>query len=220
MHEIHLNSKSFEPLQEKRFQYILGANGLFLAKDNAAFRAVVKVEPGPELMLEPMTETLELKDIKISFFWMYKAVTFFREVYKTHGTEGFLWILLDPESMKVSLWCPPQKNHPGHVHAKSDPDLPTDCLVMGDIHSHTCKSFHSNGDIEDEKSSDGLHIVVGNLNARIPDFTAGLVVKGRRKKLNPQDVMELDFGFDSDWITKVDPPQNQGVVDRLFRRFL
>jgi len=205
MMPIRLNNKDFKPLEEQPYQYILAANGLFLAKENRVFRAVVKVEPGPELGLLPLQETIELKAIRIPFAWVYRAVQFFRAVYKAHVTEAFLWVVLDPQTNSVSLACPKQKNYVGHVHAEEDPEIPDDLLKIGDIHSHLCGSFHSSGDVEDEKFGDGIHIVVGNLDAPVPDFTASLVVKGCRRRLEPGQVMELEFGFDHGWMRKIQP---------------
>ena len=57
--------------------------------------------------------------------------------------------------------------------------------------------------MEDELHGDGIHIVVGNVDEAVPQFSASLVVKGHRKRLDPKQVMELEFGFDPSWLAKI-----------------
>jgi len=198
---ISLNIADYQP--QKRYEYVLASNGLFLIKSNDVFRAIVPVGP-EELKLQPMTETLELiGTIRVPFVWVHRAVEFFREVNRRYRAEAFLLILLDQASDQITLGCPKQDNSLSHVHAEPDSDIPDDLLRIGDIHSHPCTAFHSAGDVEDELGADGIHVVVGNLQLPVPQFTASLVVKGRRKPLAPADVLELDFEFDLAWLDKV-----------------
>ncbi|MBI4450286.1 hypothetical protein HY634_04455 [Candidatus Uhrbacteria bacterium] len=192
-----------QPLAPKPYAYVLAANGLFLAKENSVFSAVVKVEP-EELGLLPLEERIELRaQIRIPFIWVYRAVVFFREVFRRYQAEAFLWIRMRRDTGEITLECPKQANFSGHVHAEP-PDDADDVLTIGTCHGHPCDAFHSDGDVEDETHSDGLHVVIGNLNARIPDFSASLVVRGVRKRLEPSAVMEIGFGFDTKWMRQIE----------------
>jgi hypothetical protein len=192
-----------ERLEGFAWGYFVAANGIFLLRENDVFRANVKVSP-EEVGLAPLQEVIELKNIQIPALWVHRGLQFFRTVYSKHGTEAFLWILRDPKSGEITLGCPTQRNETALVQADDDTE-PSDSLKIGDWHSHPCRSFHSEGDIEDERHSDGIHIVVGDLDKPAPSFTASLVVRGVRKELSPADVLDLNFDFDQKWLDKVHP---------------
>jgi hypothetical protein len=202
-HQLYMNTKDFQPLAERKYQYVLAENGLFLLKENDVFTASVQVNPG-EFGLLPIEETLKLKShIKIPFIEIFPVVQFFRWVYDKHKTEAFLFITLDPKESKIGFFCPKQINGNASVHVDDDSDCPEQLLKIGTIHSHPCDAFHSEGDKDDEKYSDGLHIVCGNLRQLVPTFVVSLVVMGHRQRLNPEDVIEWQFDFNKDWIKKL-----------------
>lgn len=216
MRPIFPHTKNPSATEDYAYTYLLGPDGCYLRKQNPLCRAIVKIDPNTEFNLVEIKEELTLNEnITIPARWVYRAVEFFRTVYRAHQTEALLLIRLDPENAEITLACPHQINGAAHVHADVDPTLTDDLLTIGTIHSHPCASFHSTGDIEDERRSDGLHIVIGHLDRPIPDFTASLVVKGVRQELDPAAVMELAFGFDETWLTKIHP-----VRPRKWRRIL
>ena len=204
MKKIQLNTAGFTPFEDENYQYILAGNGLFLGKRNAAFTATVPVDPTTEFGLQPLETTMHLHpNIRLTASVIHPAIAFFRTVFERYGTESLLLILLDPETDEVTLGCPRQQNNTGWVHAEDDASIPDHLLRIGTIHTHPGSSFHSEGDIDDEAHRDGLHIVIGNLDRPVPDFTASLVVKGHRKELDPNEVMELQLAFDESWLDQI-----------------
>jgi proteasome lid subunit RPN8/RPN11 len=198
-HKLYLNHKGFEPFNDFSYGWIMAENGLFLAKDNPAFRAVIPVQLS-ELGVVPIQGYLELKDhIKISFKEAYRAVQFFRFISRTKKTEAYLDITYNQETYAVEFFCPKQYSTGGSVHVEEVYNLP-DCLIkIGSFHSHPCEAFHSHGDQQDEIYSDGLHIVAGDLENEIPSFVASLVVKGYRQEVDPKQIIEWGFEFNKDW---------------------
>jgi hypothetical protein len=186
------------------YAFFVTPDGVYLVKDNPVFRAVIRLN-NEELGLEPLGERIELKaEIKVEYKELRRAVEFFRHVYREYKREAFLWIVLEMATGVVTFFSPKQQNYAAHVRAEDDPDFDhSRFLKIGTMHSHLCKPFHSSGDKDDEATSDGLHVVCGSLENSTPEFSATLVVKGRRKAIDAGQILDWECDFDPKWLEKI-----------------
>ena len=214
MKQIKLHTSESLPGGEN-YRYWMASNGMWIVKENDFWKTVLPVDSTEELDLQPMQRELKLKGFRLPFQLVSQAVEFFRHVYRASKAEAFLWITQDDETGELGLACPTQTNRPAHVHAEVDDSIPDGHLKVGDVHSHPCSAFHSDGDVEDELHSDGVHIVVGHLERPIPEFAASLVVRGERIELDPAEIMDLSFGFNTEWLEKINPSSRTQNLRRL-----
>lgn len=223
MIDFRIANSDFTPLKDSPRQLILARNGIFLAKENAAFRAIIRQSPDAGVIerlkmhadgrpwevslkelqssLVPLDEHLELK-VRIRQRDSLRAVAFFRRVFLKHRTEAFLYLTVNPDTGETGLHCPVQWNDPASVRVDVDDQMPEGRLRLGSWHSHPCGPFHSGVDEEDEAQSDGLHLVTGHLNRADPETVAALVVWGRRHVLTLDEVVELETN-DHTWIEQL-----------------
>lgn len=192
----------------ENYRYWIASNGAWIVKENDSWKAVLPVNATEELDLQPLEREVTLKDFFMPFHLVSRAIAFFRHVANKHNSEAFLWITRDQETGELGLACPTQVNEPAHVRAELD-DSCGDLDKVGDIHSHPCSAFHSDGDIEDERHRDGVHIIAGHLDRMQPEFAATLVVRGERKELDPAKIMDLSFDFDREWLDKIHPSEKR-----------
>ena len=76
------------------------------------------------------------------------------------------------------------------VEYELPPTIPSDVVVVGDLHSHVYESPSPSGvDRYDETHRAGLHIVIGRLDLEPPQFHAELVVDGVRFRAEPSLVI-------------------------------
>lgn len=162
MHPLFLNTESFAPLKDAKYQLILAANGLFQARENAAFRAVVPVAPPDERAtlqvvvsgqtwdvdlgrlqetLQPLQQCLELK-LRVARRDFRRAEDFFREVYRQRRTEAFVFLAYDPATGATGLVCPEQTVDRASVEVDANVQFPDGWLCYGTCHSHPCDAFH------------------------------------------------------------------------------
>ena len=107
---LHLATADFVPLAGSPHQLIIAQNGLFLAKENPVYRAIVRqpwgVDPtlfpvgmdspfrgvqfdGKSHELTTVVAGLTLK-LRLPFSQFCRAIAFFRHAFETHGVEAFL----------------------------------------------------------------------------------------------------------------------------------
>lgn len=184
--------------------YELTANGLFLNKTSRFWRAVVPVEkisilqeekPSIELFLPPIPEELT-----------HQIARFFAWVYKERATEAVVLVWFCESEGAYRLSAPPQEVSPGSASYEIPNRRPGEVLI-GTFHSHGGGSaFHSNTDVCDERSIDGIHGTFGSFSRwyESHEFSLSIqaVVNGTRFPLSP-----------TDWLKGTAPPEEPKKED-------
>ena len=88
-------------------------------------------------------EVVELKLPKIPFTKVQQAFNFFRIVKRKHGTEALLRIYYDPVNDDFALFAPKQEVSTCYVTELELAPIPDGHYLVGVIHSHPDKPFHS-----------------------------------------------------------------------------
>lgn len=200
--KLYLKTNGFKGASEP-YHYIFAANGTFLAKENVAFKAIVKVDATKELRLVPQEQMFVWKLPKIPFRIVQRGVNFLRWAYTEKRSEALLLIDYKPSEKAFELYAPVQSVSCGSVRSDEHKPTPEGLINVGTMHGHPREAFHSSTDQQDEAGLDGLHITVGNLDQVIPEFDVELVVKGHRFAMKPEDVMDYEFCVPGDWMEKV-----------------
>lgn len=175
--------------------YLVAAEGLFLCRNHPFFKSCVKINGGPK-ELESQKETVTLKYPKIPQALLERAVGFFRLVADKQNSEAAAIWIWNQSTQQVELVVPEQKainssssstsphGYPMDVKYEM-PMLPPHQVYMGDIHCHVDGSAYASAtDTNDEVHRPGIHIVVGHIDAPIPQFYCDAVVDGQRFKVD------------------------------------
>lgn len=109
---------------------------------------------------------------------MAMAVDFFRHVYEQIKAEAEVLIFynedIEDENERFSLFVPNQVVSGGSVdsdYTDQMDDLPENSQLIGTMHSHcNMGAFHSPVDTKDASSFNGLHITIGHITDKIPEF--------------------------------------------------
>ncbi len=147
-----------------------------------------------------------------------RAVGFFHEVYRRHGSEAGLLLVWNEATGRTRLVCPQQRatvrrstydTYPLDLHYEL-PDLETGDRLLGDLHSHADEpAYASATDKADEHVRTGVHVVVGRLGdvdeGRRPQFHVDVVADGTRFSVRGlENVFEgyvaPDRGFPPAWL--------------------
>lgn len=203
--KIYLKDKDYNKETSEAYHYLITANGDFLVKNNAAFRATVEVNLATELDLEQEEESLEWKLLKIPFYQIQQALNFLRWAKQHHGTEALLKIYYNPANSNYKLEPPAQTVSCGYVASAEMVPPPDGYLLVGIMHSHPDNAFHSITDQRDEAKLDGMHITVGKLENAFPEFDVEIVVKGKRFKKKADEVLDYEMSVSQEWQDKVQP---------------
>jgi len=188
--------------------YFLAArDGLYLVKQNRFFRSVTSVprqdlvrigEIGVALPQRERTDLLPQAEEVVATFppisaeILEQVVTFFAGIARTHGTEAVALLYYDLQTERYQVIVPRQSAT--EIHATyTGAATPAGLQRVGTLHSHVGDvAFHSEIDLADEETDDGLHIVVG-LGGEHRSLACVLVVDGRRCPLAPETL------FDRGW---------------------
>lgn len=201
--EIELCHKGFKM---KNFCVYLSKNGLFRFRTNFLFSALLRVPEEEINCLEKLEEKIELHlPMKIPYGDVKRIEKFLKKIAEIYGTEGLIIPQFHPEKQIYKFFVPHQTAGPGFVTSE-EPIIERDGFFpIGTIHSHAfCSAFHSPGDIQDEAQNfSGIHMTAGRLDLENPEWVATLVVNGRRIKLNPADVLELEADSPPEWFQKI-----------------
>jgi len=181
--------------------YLVAENGIFICKENQCITASVMVDE--RLGLEEHSEGVKWKLPKIPCRLVHRAIAFFRHVRELYQSESLLWIYYSPTEEEYDLYAPVQKVSDVSVSTEDKTPTPDGWLRIGTMHSHPCDAFHSSGDDNDEFYFDGLHIVCGNLQKIIPDFSCSVVVSGRRFIQPTDQILDVDTEIPSEFINNV-----------------
>ncbi|MBI4584939.1 MAG: hypothetical protein HY717_13075 [Planctomycetes bacterium] len=187
------------PLAEGQLRYVMAENGLFLERRTAMFTTCCRVErcaaglsqheEACELLCGPIPRTL-----------VRAMVAFFRAAYEHHGGEAVLLLLFHPLERRFRWLCPSQtvrvyEDWKGRWQAGMDIEydvpleLPSGFVLFGDAHSHAdLPAYASYLDKQEEHFKDGLHIVLGRLQAAHLAWHIDFVIDGKRFPLDPERV--------------------------------
>lgn len=172
--------------------YLLTADGTFLCRNHPFFRSCVKTAKVIQGM--PVTcETLHLNYPKINAEQMGMIVGWFAEVAKKH-CEAIILLCWNAVDKRLELVCPKQEAS-NWMDLKYDiPNLPPGWSVIGDIHSHVNLSAYTSWtDEKDETHRPGLHIVIGKIKDKPPEFHVEATVDGKRFTVKNHDSI---FGYE------------------------
>ncbi len=154
-------------------EIINGEDGYYLKKENAIFKATVKVDRNPDA--DPVKESLLFiaKKIPGNVFrtWQKFADEVARRAPGNWGSEAALLLFYHPEKKEWAAYPPEQKLSSAFVDFSGVTDAMKafrdtngkEWLLAGTFHSHPGGSSSPSGtDIKDEKDLDGIHIIVPN----------------------------------------------------------
>lgn len=184
----------------ERVFYLVGSNGLHLARNHEFFQSCVPATRGPSELAEQKPFLLPKFPV-LPRELFERAVGFFDQVAERHGSEAALILVWDRQGECVRLLAPEQiatmsppwggTSTPIGVHYVPPTDLPKGWVPFGDIHSHVDYAAYSSGtDKQDELHSAGLHIVVGRISQEPPEVHVEAVVDGVRFKMAREQVIE------------------------------
>lgn len=204
---VYLKDRSFIGLKQGSC-YLIAKGGIYLRKENAAFKSCVKLgaltwenqDFGNRTLEEE--EFLGLKLPKIPRRVVEEWIALGRLVRKIYKSEVLLLLYYSPSTGKFENKVPEQEVSPGSVRSRECMPAPQGWFLVGTIHTHPGEAFHSQVDEDDEASVDGLHITIGDLDDILPGFVVSAVVNGRRFPLSPEEVMET-VEIPEEWLEKI-----------------
>jgi len=191
-----------EQLPEKGPAYIIGRDGYYMRKDSCLCRSVVRVKSIPDL--EPVMEFVDWTAPKLPYALIEEALEFFRAVYDLHEAESITLLTLNGEVWRNEV--PDQKVS----RIKLDYSIPHLEGLAGTIHSHgNMDAFFSDTDHKDVADFDGLHIVLGKIDRKVPRICAGVYVNGHLFKFEPEQLIgnlpeETSINVNHPWLERVD----------------
>lgn len=187
MFDIVLNKEGTK-IPEDKPCYIIAQNGIFLRKKLGLVDALVPVEKIS--FLERLDPFGKLNIPKIPVRTFIKILNFFRLVYETHRGESVILLYYNKRRKRFKVDIPKQEVSGARLDYIRD-KVYKDYTFIGTIHSHAgFGAFHSSTDDNDEKSIDGIHITVGNVDDIEFTISASIVINGRRFIYPPVDYIE------------------------------
>lgn len=178
--------------------YELAANGFFLYKKNAFWRALVPVEKIS--ILEEETPSFELFLPPIPGHITKALVRFFAWAYKEYESEAMM-LLWWRKSGSYAVSVPNQRVSAGHISRyeimEEVSNRKDGASLIGTVHSHgSMPAFHSGTDHHDEALMDGIHITIGDVDVPVFSFFAGFsisaeaAINGNRFPLKPIEIIK------------------------------
>lgn len=175
--------------------YVIAKNGIWIHKDSKFIKSTVKVNQIG--FLDPIVEPIiEYNLPKIDLNTFFKAVLFFKKVFKTYKSESVLILTYSEALNKYDLICPEQNVAYMSIDYETEVAVPDGYVQIGTIHSHCdFNASHSSTDIRDENFFDGIHITVGHVNKSKFSLACSLVASGgkadaARVSKNPLDYID------------------------------
>lgn len=172
--------------------------------------------PSISFLSPPVTQNVKINIPKIPGSQLMRAVNFFREVYNKYDAESELMIVFNRDTNQFDYYCPKQEVSHGSVDydlPKASELLPDNCNFVGTIHSH-CNfgAFHSSTDTNDEKSQDGLHITIGNVDLKNFSYAACVVANGVRQAKEAHEVIENIYKTSETFDSKVEEDEEDDGI--------
>jgi PRTRC genetic system protein A len=195
MFPIAINDGSLE-LPKDDIVYIIAKEGIFLKKKLDILESIVPVQNIS--FLQSINTMAKLHIPKIKADTITRVILFFKEIYKLYSSEAIVLIFYNKEKKKFKMIPPFQKVTGGSLeYNRTINEEGYD--MIGTIHSHGMMSaFHSGTDQHDEKSFDGLHITIGDLDEEFVSISTSIVSNGTRFIVETLDYMELKKQVDID----------------------
>jgi hypothetical protein len=209
MFPVYIKDKDFHQPEVSAY-YLVADNGTFLVKNMALYSSSTKVE-GSHLLTQD--EQVKLRFGMIPASLICAILGFFRTAFLWHGGEAIVFLYYSQNDRSFCVKVPPQQvfrrmNGQGmylhtDTHVTYDAcERPRQFIKLGTIHSHADGSaYHSCTDSNDEKHEDGLHITIGQVQSKQPDFSVSFVVNGKRFMLKPEEILDGYGNYEP-----VDPP--------------
>lgn len=216
---IYLKDAAFEWPADNMF-FLLAQEGVFKCRNHPFFKSAVKMKDGIK-ELESQSESLTLSYPTLPKVLVERAVGFFRLIAEKQNSEAAaLWVwntltkqvgLIIPEQTAINSGITKHdpKGYPMDVKY-TIPMLQPHQLLIGDIHSHVEGGAYASGmDTADETHRPGIHIVVGHIYDKQPQFFCEVVADGERFSVHDLDTVWE--GFDQadtnsvppEWLDKV-----------------
>jgi len=232
MFPIAINDGNLE-LPKDDIIYIIAKEGIFLKKKLDILESIVPVQNIS--FLQSINTMARMNIPKIPGDVITRVILFFREIYKIHRSEAIVLIFYNKIKKKFKMVPPFQKVSGGSLDYTRTITV-EGFDVIGTIHSHGMMSaFHSGTDQHDEKSFDGLHITIGNVDEKFVSMSTSIVSNGSRfivdtieymdglkKEIDIDTVEERSYGktytWDSD-LQKMIEKENTYKVKKFDKRF-
>ncbi len=199
--------------------YLVAADGLYQVRRTETYRAVTRAR-GEVPGLRREREDLEFSWPRLPATVLQEVLDFFLEIYRRLGSEAIVILFYDPQRQRFRADAPPQtvsgwEDAQGVWTASLRLDYgsverPAGWLRFGTVHSHAnLPAYASHVDCDDEQWEDGLHVVYGHLNRRVPSVSACFVANGARFPLVADEVLEPvttsdAAGARADWLERVE----------------
>lgn len=101
---------------------------------------------------------------RVPYQLLLQAVNFFRCVWKQQRREDVLLLYYFEQKHHYQLVHPLLKTASWSHVAYDFPETPETAVRFGSIHSHGQeRAYHSQRDLNDDRSSPGIHVIIGNL---------------------------------------------------------
>lgn len=191
--------------------YIIDAEGWKLFKRNGICISLIKISTIDGS--EKIDNFINFTATKLPLELIKKVTAFFKQVYDKHKSEAVGYLYYESSSGEWDFIPPAQKAGPANVKYDKAP-IKNGWSVVGTIHSHAnLTAFHSGTDHDDEKYFDGVHITIGKLDTRTPEFACSIVCQGARAEYEPNDLIDgMDPVIDApaEWMCmmKLDEPDS------------
>ena len=193
-------------LPNEDIYYIIAKEGIFLKKKLGIMESIAPVQNISILNSIESSAKMHIK--KIPEKLIAQIITFFKEVYETYHSEANVLLFYNEETKKYKIFVPKQEVSGTSVNYDRKVTI-NNYNMIGTIHSHAnFSAFHSGTDKDDEKTFDGLHITIGNVNNDEISISSSIVANGKRIINDPLEYingikMIKDISYDEPiYITK------------------
>jgi PRTRC genetic system protein A len=216
---IYVKLEGFVWPNDKMF-FLLAQEGIFKCRNHPFFKSAVKMKDGIK-ELESQKSELTLSYPTLPKVLVERVVGFFRLIAEKQNSEAAAIWVWNKQTEQVELIIPDQVANNSGKSASAPHGWPMDVkytipllqphqLLIGDIHCHVDGGAYASGmDNDDEIHRPGIHIVVGHIADKKPEFFCEAVADGERFSVH--DLAAVWEGFDQadtksvppEWLDKV-----------------
>lgn len=186
---IFATTKGLPPIPACLYQYVVGANGIFVRAERPGLKALIYVAP----TIEPVRGLVDVQpQIRLERAvprWMTERLLL--DAWRQNGKEKLYYLKLSPNDLPAwACHVPEQKQSPGGVH-------PVDPFAGGadtilEVHSHHGMSaYFSKTDDREERAGFRLFAVLGNLYDRRPVIRTRVGIYGHFAEIPASWVFDL-----------------------------
>lgn len=216
---IYVKLEGFVWPNDKMF-FLIAQEGIFKCRNHPFFKSAVKMKDGIK-ELESQKSELTLSYPTLPKVLVERVVGFFRLIAEKQNSEAAAIWVWNKQTEQVELIIPDQVAVNSGKSASAPHGWPMDVkytipllqphqLLIGDIHCHVDGGAYASGmDNDDEIHRPGIHIVVGHIADKKPEFFCEAVADGERFSVKDMDTVWE--GFDQadtksvppEWLDKV-----------------